>query len=378
MHDKPFTLDRITRLVLWAGLAWGIVAVVSYLSDVLIPFVVALILAYLLHPLTSWLERFVRKRELAVPLSLFIIFSLSILLAATLLPMIMAEIQHMGRLISEVASNSELAAKAARQLPKELWAIIRDVLSQSDLKEFFTSSQGLDIVRAVANKALPGLWGAVQGARDLILGIVGLLIIALYTLFLLLDFQKLQANWKRVLPPAWRAPAEMFLSDFEAGMNRYFRAQALVSLITGVLCAIGFSLIGLPLAVVLGLLCGLLNMIPYLQILAAVPALFLGIIHWLETDISLMLVLLLILAVFTVVQIIQDAVLVPRIMGQAMGLSPWMMLLSLSIWGKLLGLLGLLIALPLTVLCLSYYRRLIEREGAASADTEEDVLAPHP
>lgn len=360
INDKRFTFDRVIRIALTAGLLWGGVTVLSYLSDVLVPFVIALIIAYMVHPLASRVQRYVAKRELAVIMSLLLILAASFLLTALVTPMITAEVKHMGRLITEFANNSAFAAKASSQLPTEVWTVVKDLLGQNDMKDFFTSAQGLDMVQTAAKKILPGLWGAVKGARDLVLGIMGLLIVFLYTVFLLMDFQKVQDNWHTMLPPAWRTPVALFVRDFEAGMNRYFRAQALVAFIVGVLFAIGFSMLGLPLAILLGLFIGVLNMVPYLQILGFVPAILLGIIHWLESDISLSLLLLLILAVFVVVQLIQDALLTPRIMGQAMGLSPWMILLSLSIWGKLLGLLGLLIALPLTVLCLSYYRRIID------------------
>ncbi|UZP67423.1 AI-2E family transporter [Desulfovibrio mangrovi] len=360
ISDKPFTFDRVVRIAITIGLLWGGVTVLGYLSDVLVPFVVALILAYLMHPLAQRIQTYVKRREVAVLLTLLLIISVLCGLISLIVPMITAEVKHMGRLVTEFAGNSPLAAKASQELPAEVWAVLKDVLNQSDLREFFTSSQGLDMVQTAAKKLLPGLWGAVKGAGNLIMGIMGLLIIVLYTVFLLMDFQKVQTDWRTMLPLSWRAPVELFVNDFEAGMNRYFRAQALVAAIVGVLFAIGFSILGLPLAILLGLFIGALNMVPYLQILGFVPAVLLGIIHWLETDINFAMLMLLILAVFAVVQLIQDAVLTPRIMGQAMGLSPWMILLSLSVWGKLLGLLGLLIALPMTVLCLSYYRRVID------------------
>jgi predicted PurR-regulated permease PerM len=108
-----------------------------------------------------------------------------------------------------------------------------------------------------------------------------------------------------------------------------------------------------------GLLLGLLNMVPYLQIIGMIPAMLLALFHAVETGTSVWLVLGLVGLVFAVVQVIQDAVLVPRIMGKVTGLNPAMILLSLSIWGKLLGLLGLIIALPMTCLLLVYYRRFI-------------------
>ena len=121
--------------------------------------------------------------------------------------------------------------------------------------------------------------------------------------------------------------------------------------------------------VLLGVLLGVMTMIPYLQVIGAIPAVMLAAIHALETGQSFWMVLGLTGVVFVVVQIVQDVILVPKILGKAMGLSPAVMLLSLSIWGKLLGMLGLLIALPMTCLVLAYYRRLVLKQEEGDADT---------
>ena len=121
----------------------------------------------------------------------------------------------------------------------------------------------------------------------------------------------------------------------------------------------------------MGLFLGLLNMVPYLQIVGTVPALLLAVVHAVETGTAIWVVLALVALVFVGVQVIQDAVLVPRIMGKVTGLNPAMILLSLSIWGKLLGLLGLIIALPMTYLLVVYYRRFLAAQAAQDEPVEE-------
>jgi predicted PurR-regulated permease PerM len=130
----------------------------------------------------------------------------------------------------------------------------------------------------------------------------------------------------------------------------------------------------LPLAVVFGLFVGLLNLVPYLQNIAFIPAALFALVHSLETGQSFWVMMLLVLAIFAIVQLIQDAILTPKIMGDAIGLNPAVMLLSLSIWGKLLGLLGLIIALPMTFLLWSYYQRFLKK----SDDEPETPLVPMP
>ena len=147
--------------------------------------------------------------------------------------------------------------------------------------------------------------------------------------------------------------------DVETSMNRYFRGQSLIALCVGVLLAIGFKIINFPLAITLGLFIGFLNLIPYLQTIGLIPMVLLALLRSAETGENFWVLFGLSLLVLIIVQAIQDSFLTPRIMGKAMGLNPAIILLSLSIWGTLLGFIGLIVALPLTTLCLSYYKRFI-------------------
>ena len=156
-------------------------------------------------------------------------------------------------------------------------------------------------------------------------------------------------------------------------MNRYFRGQSLIAFCVGVLLAIGFKIIDFPLAVTLGLFIGVLNLIPYLQTIGLVPMVLLSLLKSAETGENFWIIFGLSLLVLGIVQCIEDLYLTPRIMGKAMGLNPAIILLSLSVWGTLLGFIGLIIALPLTTLCLSYYKRFILQE-----DNEISPTPPPP
>ena len=151
----------------------------------------------------------------------------------------------------------------------------------------------------------------------------------------------------------------MLMSDLDRNMNCYFRGQATIAGIVGILFAIGFQIIGLPMGIAMGLIIGVLNLVPYLQTIGIPPCLILGLIQSAETGCPVWVVMLCIVAVFVVVQSIQDLLLTPKIMGNAMGMSPAAILLSLSIWGSLLGIVGMIIALPITTLLISYYKRFI-------------------
>jgi predicted PurR-regulated permease PerM len=236
---------------------------------------------------------------------------------------------------------------------------VNEILKRDDVKRYLTSDGMLQMGKDTAKKLLPGVWGVLSGAANVLTFITGLLVIMLYVVFLLIDYDNMSARWRNYIPASMRDDVSAFLGEFIKANNRYFRSQALVASCVAVLFTIGFSIIGLPLAILMGIFIGLLNMVPYLQIVGTIPCLLLAGLKALEQGESFLGALGLVLFVFGVVQLIQETLLVPRIQGKAMGLSPSIILLSLSVWGKLLGFLGLILALPLTCLGLTYYRRYI-------------------
>ena len=370
-NGKPYTLDRIVHIVITVGLLGGLIWLLGYLSDVLIPFAVALLLAYLINPLVLLVQKKVGNRVAAVFISLFAVLMGVVLLGWLFIPVITKEIAHMGKISTAVVSNSDLAERAATHLPPDLWQAVKDFAARKEVQDFFKTENFWSIAEGVTRKVLPGVWGVITGTASFIMGVVGLAVIGLYLVFLLFNYQKIKESWMDLIPPAYREAVTGFVEEFNLAMKRYFRGQAAVASIVGVLFALGFWIIGLPMGILLGLFIGLLNMVPYLQIIGLIPAFLLALVHALEIGGSLWMILALTGLVFAVVQIIQDAVLVPKIMGRVTGLSPAMILLSLSIWGKLLGVFGLLIALPMTCLLLAYYRRFL-----VSAEAKNATLPP--
>lgn len=130
-----------------------------------------------------------------------------------------------------------------------------------------------------------------------------------------------------LIPVRFRERVEMVCSDVEDGMRRYFKLQSVIAAIVGVLFAIGFSIIDLPMAIGLGLFIGMLNLVPYLQTIGLIPAVLFALLRAAESGQSIWLALLGVAIVFIVVQGIQDAIFTPRIMGRRFGLNPAVMLL---------------------------------------------------
>ena len=369
-NDRSFTFDRVVRLALFAGLAWGLVLLLDYLSDVLLPFVTGLVVAYFLDPITNRVQRVIKKRVLAALFTLVSITLAVSLVVWFMVPMVGNELADMGRTVSKMAADTELAQAAKERLPENVWEEVNEILKRDDVKRYLTSDGAVQMVKDTAKKLLPGVWGVLSGAANVLTFITGLLVIMLYVVFLLIDYHKMAARWRDYLPPGMRDDVSRFVEEFIQATNRYFRSQALVACCVAVLFAIGFSIIGLPLAILMGIFIGLLNMVPYLQIMGTIPCLLLAGLKALEQGDNFLGALGLVLLVFGVVQLIQETVLVSRFQGEAMGLSPAIILLSISVWGKLLGFLGLILALPLTCLGLIYYRRYLWKLEPAGETSE--------
>ena len=356
-NDRSFTFDRVVQLALFAGLAWGLVLLLDYLSDVLLPFVTGLVVAYFLDPVTNRVQHVIKQRVLAALFTLVSITLAVSLVVWFMVPMVGNELADMGRTVSKMAANTELAQAAKEHLPENVWEEVNEILKRDDVKRYLTSDGAVQMAKDTAKKLLPGVWGVLSGAANVLTFITGLLVIMLYVVFLLIDYHNMAARWRDYLPPSMRDDVSGFVEEFIQATNRYFRSQALVACCVAVLFAIGFSIIGLPLAILMGIFIGLLNMVPYLQIVGTIPCLLLAGLKALEQGDNFLGAMGLVLLVFGVVQLIQETVLVSRFQGEAMGLSPAIILLSISVWGKLLGFLGLILALPLTCLGLTYYRR---------------------
>ncbi len=358
LTSSPFTFDRVFRIAIFVVVIWLMINLVAYLSDVLIPFAIALLLAYIINPLTSWLQKKLpfRGRLISVLLSLTIILSIVVLVLLVLVPVIVAEVANMRKLLATFVDTEDLHSRLQSYMPLELRVYISDILKVEELIHFLN----FENIKVISQQVLPGIWGVFSGTISFVVGLTVVIIILLYLVFILLHFDEISSGWKSLIPAQYKPIVLDVISDFTTAMQAYFRAQAVIAFIVGLLFAIGFWLINLPMGIFLGLIIGLLNMVPYLQIVGVIPAIIIGLIASLGMGESIWPMQALIITVFVVVQVIQDAVLVPKIMGKVTGFNPAVILLSLSIWGKLLGILGLIIALPVTFLINSYYRRFIK------------------
>ena len=356
MH-RHWDLDRVVHTLIFIAGAVIVLLLVNYLRGVLFPFFAAFLLAYIVDPLVNKLQKKVKHRIIAV---VVVLLSTVLVLAGCLrlfVPMVVAEVQNLGVLISKMFYDSTWSERISEYLPDELYETARSLVSWNQVASAMQSLDFWKEMKNVVSGVLPGAWGVISQAGSVLLWFSGASIIFMYIVFIMLDMPKLRSGVLGLVPHRFRKDADDFAAETDHFMGTYFRAQSLVALSVGILYAIGFGVMGLPMGVAFGLFSGALNMIPYMQLTTIPLALLLSVVHALNTGMPFWQVAIIILAIYLVVQVIQDFFLVPRIVGGSMDLPPVGILLSLSIWGKLLGFLGLLVAIPFTCICLVYLRK---------------------
>jgi predicted PurR-regulated permease PerM len=357
MEQKKITFDSFIRSIMAVIIVVGIVMLLNRLSSVLLPFFLAWLISYILFPLVKFFQYRCRmKFRILGILCTFLTVGLILTgLGWVMIPPMIEESLRVKDLLLAYVSNDETMSN----IPNLVADYIHDNLSTEDIKTIVTQDGFLEAIK----QTLPKLWDVIVQSVNVLSSVFTITMVLLYTLFILLDYEKISQGWVDLLPERYRKFTLQLVGDIEQGMNLYFRGQGMVAFCVGVLFSIGFLIIDFPMAIGLGMFIGLLNMVPYLQLLGFIPTILLAVVKAADTGESFWMIMLAAIIVFAVVQIIQDTILTPGIMGHVTGLNSAIILLSLSIWGSLLGILGMIIALPMTTLLITYYQKYIVKKN---------------
>ena len=363
MIENKITFDLFVRGLLVAILIVGVFMLVRYLSAVLLPFFVAWLLAYLLYPIVRFVQYKMHVRSRALSIIITIIFVIAVFsgICYLIIPPMAEQFQRLGTLATKyIQTHTQV-----QDIPKAVTEWIQG--NQLEIEKFFKSKDFSDGLKTV----MPQIFNFLSQTANVIISIIASLITLLYMFFILLDYEYLTDNWIKIFPKKSRPFWQELAKDAERELSNYIRGQGLVALTMGILFCIGFTIIGFPMAIGLGILIGIMDLVPYLHTLALVPTVFLALLKAADTGQNFWVILASALAVFAIVQVLIDMVVTPKIMGKAMGLNPAILLLSLSIWGTLLGFIGLIIALPLTTLLIAYYQRYVTKENENAVVAEK-------
>ena len=350
------------RLLWGVAVAVGLYILLRKLSAVFVPFFLAWLVAYLLYPVVCFFQWRLRLRSRLLSTVVVLLLVVGIIVGAVWLvvPTVAAEFSGLRQTI--VAYVSTWSA-ADSPIVQRVLSYLRGHLDIPSL----VSALSFDDVSTLVQRLCSSLVSLASRSLQALLSLVASLFAIVYLFFILQDYEHMSEASVRMIPPRYRRLFLGIRSDVLRQMNAYFRGQSLIALLVGIGFATGFTLIGYPLAIPLGLFIGVLNLVPYLQCVGVIPTVMLAGLRAYQTGENFWYVLSLAALVFVVVQSIQDWVLIPRIMGKVTGYNGAIIFLALSVWGSLLGIVGMIIALPLTSIIVSYYKRYVLHEPPPTA-----------
>jgi predicted PurR-regulated permease PerM len=350
----PYRREPVARRILSLGVFLFLVWFTVSLLGLLAPFLVALFLAYLLNPLVAMAERRKVPRWAGASLSL-----LAILLVATVAIIF---------LLPPAVSQLKGAITSAASMPGDLLALLQSEDTLAFLQRFgvapdqvrtFLAEQISPRLEGILTKVFEVLLGAVTSLSAIVLQLVNIIIIPFLAFYLLKDLPVLRRRLVGLFPAAQQGNVEDTLDWVDGILGRYFRGAVLVALIQGIIAGVALALIGVDYALVLGLMTGVLNVIPYVGLLISlVVSSLVAILSGGAIGGKVISVIILYLSQ----KLLEATVLGPKIIGSEVGLHPVALILCLLVFGYFLGFVGLLVAVPATALMMSGAGRWLDRE----------------
>jgi len=333
------------------------------------PFVLAMILAYILDPLIDLLERRM-PRTAAIALMALPVIGILVLIVLVVVPAVVHQVALLVSHLPDYAIAVEGWLDGVRA-----WVIGLSIPGVTEgsvprVEDIDASSIVQYLEQRQADVAQGGLRAALGIGRGLgtVLAVVGyMVVLPVLTFFLLRDWDRLRQTMVELIPPARRPQVLGFVSEYDRLLGRYLRGQVLLAAIVGLIIGVGFKIVGFPYALLLGIISGVLNIVPYLGSAFAIAAALL--IALLSGSIGISL--LKVAGVLGVERVLEDSLLSPMIVKGSVGLHPVWMILAIALAGFYLGFVGLLIAVPLAVFVKLVASRALSKYRASTFYTAE-------
>lgn len=360
-----------TRAVLRIILIILVVAVALWvlikLTAVILMLILSIFFAYFVAPLVEFLSRPVRisGRQLAIPRTIAIALSY-VIIAAVIVVGVYVLAPQLGNQFPEFTEQA-----------RSYWATVGGKMQA--LVAYFRAHRMPGPLLDAINGAIPGVIDSVgHNVSSVLTGMVGwlayipwLIIIPVLSFFLLKDVDTFRRSALQMLPRGrWRWRGDEFFQDVNSTLAAYIRAQLTACLFIGIVCAIGFTLLGLPSPLVLGVIAGVFEFVPLVgPLMIAVVAAILAMLHAGPFSALMVIVFLVIL------RIVQDYAVYPRLIGQGIHLHPLAVIVALLSGAELAGVAGIFLAIPVVAILTVSYRHWLEHRGSEGL---ADILEPTP
>jgi predicted PurR-regulated permease PerM len=354
--------DKLPRWVLWLSLTLASGWLLYTLRGVLAPVFFAFLIAYMLDPLVDRIEqsRLLRERGYGRAVGIAVIlagfFAISVIGVLIIVPMVYEEVANFLRRLPEMVARSRaewepVLAEYGITIPTSVGQAFEEL--------------HLDVQSVVAKGYAPfvaAMRSFLGGTASAVAGIVASVMIPVFAFYLLYDFDRLIAATRELIPPRRRDDADGFFGEIDAVLGQFFRGQFTVMAILGVLYAAGYGAIGVPLALPIGILAGVLAFIPYVGSFTALGlALLMTMLDWQGWT-----QLIWVLGVHAIIQGLESFVITPKIMGDTVGISAIAVLLALLVGAELLGFTGVLLAVPAAAVLKILFQRLVMQYRGSS------------
>lgn len=375
---------------------YGITQILAYLEPVLLPILVAGVLAYLLEPFVSWLVKHKFSHTWAVITVMLTTVGAVIAFGFTILPPLIKqtdelidnrtqlwnqtselvdstiEIPFIARTIDNIYKTSLREINTANYTPEEQKQLREATTPREQLGAYMTINSGFYMERVLS-------W-MTSGGRAIYSSIgifISALITPIFLFYFLLEADKIKEKWSSILPlkaSKFRGDVVETMEEINGYLISFFRGQMLVSIIEGIMIAICLKILGLPYAITIGAAICVLGIVPYLGIISAfVPAVLLAWFTWGDFQ-----HVLIVSGIFLACNQFDGWIIQPKIVGDSVGLHPLTVMFSVLIWTLILGgLTGALLAVPLTAAIKVLYKRYIWKKSETLPTKDEENL-PEP
>lgn len=336
--------DRLKRLALLVWTAVGVVAlgyvflfIAGSIRVIWLPIAFGAGLVFLLEPAVRAFQRMRLPRVVAAILAFLVVIALILAVVALIRPTIRAQAEELGQQLPDLYLSG---IDWAREAGAKLGVNVDEILSQQAIEDWLNDPANQETVQ---NLLLGFGAGAGQVIRGVTEAIAVLVLAPVLAFYILIDLERFKANSLGITPPRHREETAFVAGEVSTAMGSFVRGQLLVSVIVGIASSLGMWLIDLPFWLIIGILAGFLNLIPFMG--PVVGGALAALVALLNGDLSQAIWAVLI---FVGIQQVDNHVITPLVQRARVNLSPLVIVLALIIGGSVAGLLGVLVAVPMT------------------------------
>lgn len=361
MLRKPWV--RVTAMV---GLVFIGVLLVFSIRQVMVPVFIALAFAYIFDPVIDLFEKWKIPRSLGICILILLMVLGMTGFALYLIPKIISQLNDLKERLPDYIS------KLNDQLMPQVEAFRIEHAAEYEQGMDWLMEQGKKHGATLISSISAGIAASFKSIGSFLAGVVGLVVVPVLTFYLLRDFDRMKEKAVDLIPPKRRESVVSFFSDLDKALSGFIKGQLIVAVILSIIYTIGLAIVGCPAPLLIGLLAGFANLVPYLGLaVGLVPALLLTYLSgqgWVMTAGAGL--------TFIVGQMLEGMVITPKVVGESVGLHPVVVMLALMVGGSYFGLVGMILALPTAAILVVVVKRLHNLYTKSILFHEDDKPSP--